>query len=186
MRKEIIMKEHSYIKKGLLGLLCAALLIFLDQLSKYAAVRYLQGQDALVLIDGVFELRYLENRGAAFGILQNQQIFFILSTSVVLILIAYIYLRKIPNERRFLWLNIMTILFFAGAVGNFIDRVVQNYVVDFFYFCLINFPIFNVADIYVTVAAFLLIILGIFYYKEEDFERIFPSRSSGKGKSTKK
>lgn len=174
------MKEHAYIKKGFWGLLCAALLIFLDQLSKYAAVKYLKGQSAIVLIDGVFELRYLENRGAAFGILQDQQTFFILSTLVVLILIAYIYLKRIPNERHFLWLNIMAVLFFAGAIGNFIDRLIQNYVVDFFYFCLIDFPIFNVADIYVTVAAFLLIVLGIFYYKEEDFDRMFPSRSSDK------
>lgn len=174
------MKEHSYIKKGIVGLICAAILILFDQLSKYAAVLHLKGADALVLIDGVFELRYLENHGAAFGILQNQQTFFILSTSIVLILLAYIYLKRIPNERRFLWLNITMILFFAGAIGNFIDRLTQNYVVDFFYFRLIDFPIFNVADIYVTVAAFLMIILGIFYYKEEDFERIFPPRTSAK------
>ncbi|MDY2590860.1 MAG: signal peptidase II, partial [Agathobacter sp.] len=61
----------------------------------------------------------------------------------------------------------------AGAIGNLIDRIVNNYVVDFFYFKLIDFPIFNVADIYVTIAAFLFIVLGFFYYKEEDFEIIF-------------
>ena len=56
------------------------------------------------------------------------------------------------------------------------SRIVNNYVVDFFYFSLINFPIFNVADIYVTVAAFMFIILGLFYYKEEDFSLIFPDK----------
>ena len=68
------------------------------------------------------------------------------------------------------------ILFVSGAIGNLIDRIVNNYVVDFFYFKLINFPIFNVADIYVTVAAFLFIFLCLFIYKEEDFEAIFPKK----------
>ena len=61
----------------------------------------------------------------------------------------------------------------SGAFGNCIDRIRLNYVVDFLYFKLINFPIFNVADIYVTVAAFLLVILILIYYKEDDLERIF-------------
>ena len=73
-------------------------------------------------------------------------------------------------------MDIICILFFSGAIGNFIDRVIRNYVVDFFYFRLINFPIFNVADIYVTVAAFAMILLGIFYYKEEDYNKIFPGK----------
>ena len=73
-------------------------------------------------------------------------------------------------------INLILIFFVAGAIGNLIDRIVNNYVVDFFYFKLINFPIFNVADIYVTVAAFAFIILGIFYYKEEDFEMIFKKK----------
>ena len=64
-------------------------------------------------------------------------------------------------------------LILSGAFGNCIDRIRLNYVVDFLYFKLINFPIFNVADIYVTVAAFLLVILILIYYKEDDLERIF-------------
>ena len=170
------MKEHSMLRKGLIGLIISVLLIFIDQLAKNLAVAHLKGQEPIVLWKGVFELRYLENRGAAFGILQDQRMFFLILTSLVLILIIYVYLKKLPNEHRFLWLNIIAVLFFAGAIGNFIDRFMQDYVVDFFYFCLIDFPIFNVADIYVTVAAFLLILLGFFYYKEEDFERIFPSK----------
>ena len=65
----------------------------------------------------------------------------------------------------------------AGALGNLFDRLRLDYVVDFFYFELINFPIFNVADIYVTCGMVLLILLGFFYYKEDDFEQLF---SSGK------
>lgn len=170
------MKECSILKKGLIGAVISILLIFIDQITKFAAVKCLKGQEPFVLIDGVFELSYLENRGAAFGMLQNQQVFFIIATILVLCIIVYIYLKRIPCERRFLWLNIIAILFFAGAIGNFIDRVMQNYVVDFFSFVLINFPIFNVADIYVVVGMFLFIFLGLFYYKEADFERILPSK----------
>ena len=167
---------NSVNKKKLFGILAAALLIFFDQLTKYLAVHALKGKASIVIWEGVFELCYLENRGAAFGILQNQKWPLIIFTVLVLAVIVYIYLKKIPTERRFLPLNRIAVLFFSGAVGNFIDRLVQDYVVDFFYFVLIDFPIFNVADIYVTVAAFLLIVLGLFYYREEDFERIMPSK----------
>lgn len=169
------MNEHVTLKKGIIGAVCAIVLILSDQLTKLAAVAHLKDKPAFVLWDGVFELHYLENRGAAFGMLQDKQILFIILTVVVLAAISYLYLKRIPATKHFLWLNIITILFFSGAVGNFIDRVSQNYVVDFFYFELIDFPIFNVADIYVTVAAFLLILLGFFYYKEEDYDIIFPS-----------
>lgn len=170
------MKECSMLRKGVIGLIISFVLIIIDQLTKNFAVAHLKNQEPIVLWDGVFELRYLENRGAAFGILQNQRTFFLILTAMLLVVIAFIYLKRIPNESRFRWLDIIAILFFAGAIGNFIDRFIQDYVVDFFYFCLIDFPIFNVADIYVTVAAVLLIILGLFYYKEADFERIIPSK----------
>ncbi len=167
--------EKTCFKKGLLGAIIAILLIVLDYVTKQAAVARLKGQEAIVLWKGVFELRYLENRGAAFGMFQGRHLFLIIFTIVILVLIAYLYFKRIPAERRFFWLNLACVLFFAGAIGNFIDRICYNYVVDFFYFCLIDFPIFNVADIYVTVAAFVVILTGIFYYKEDDYERIFPS-----------
>ena len=79
-------------------------------------------------------------------------------------------------ERRYLVLRILAVLIVAGAIGNFIDRLRLGYVVDFFYFCLIDFPIFNVADIYVTVSTFVLLFVMFFYYKEEDLDRIFRGR----------
>ena len=161
-------------KKGLFGLLFALVLIFLDQYTKLLAVRHLRGQEPIVLWEGVFELRYLENLGMAFGMLQNKRMLFLILTSVMLIIIVWFYFRRIPTERRFHWLNVIAVLSFSGAIGNFIDRLVHGYVVDFFYFSLIDFPIFNVADIYVTVAAFLLLFLIFFYYNEEDFDRIIP------------
>ena len=177
------MKDHSPI---LTGCVAAVLLILFDQFTKMLAVAHLKDQPSNVLIDGVFELRYLENRGSAFGMMQNKLMILIPVTVVVTLFILYLFFKKLPATRHFFWLNAVAVLFFAGAIGNFIDRVRQGYVVDFFYFSLINFPIFNVADIYVTVAAFLLIFLCLFYYKEEDFEQIFPSGSSRQHSSEKK
>ena len=170
------MKQQRLFKKGIIGLVCSIILIVIDQLAKAAAVTHLRGQESLVLWDGVFELRYLENHGAAFGLLQNQRTFFIISTVILLILLVYLYLKRIPDERRYQWLNVIIVLYIAGAVGNFIDRLLNEYVIDFFYFVLIDFPIFNIADIYVVVSTGLLLVLGFFFYKEEDFERIFPSK----------
>ena len=82
-------------------------------------------------------------------------------------------LQQSTYGKKYLPLRICAVLIVGGAFGNCIDRIRLNYVVDFFYFKLIDFPIFNVADIYVTVAAFLLVILILVYYKEEDLERIF-------------
>ncbi len=164
------------VKKALAGAAASAVLIFIDWLTKRLAVAHLKDQAPIPLWKDVFELHYLENHGAAFGLLQNRQTFFIVTTTVLLVLIAYFYLRQIPDEPRYRPLNLVAVLFFAGAVGNFIDRVKAGYVVDFFYFVLIDFPIFNMADIYVVIAAFLLIVLGIFYYGEEDFERLLTFR----------
>lgn len=170
-------KKNS-LKKGFLGCVASFLLIFFDQITKMWAVNGLRQKEPYVLINGIFELQYLENRGAAFGILQGKKMFFILFTVVVLVFLVYLFLKKIPAEKKFIWLDIICILFFSGAIGNFIDRVRQDYVVDFFSFCLIDFPIFNVADIYVTVAAFAMIFLGLFYYKDEDYEKIFPAKTA--------
>ena len=132
-------------------------------------------QKPLVLIPGVFQLHYLENRGAAFGMLQGQRFFFVVIAILVLAAITYIYF-KLPWQKHFHHLRAVGIFVAAGAVGNLIDRVSLGYVVDFFYFELINFPIFNVADIYVTCATFVLAFLILFYYKEEELECLFPKK----------
>ncbi len=168
--------KTNTLKKAVIGMILSVVLIVIDQMTKLMAIHGLMNQQPFVILDGIFELHYLENRGAAFGILQGKKAFFIIFTILVLAFIAYIYLKRIPDEKKFHLLDGICILFFAGAVGNFIDRVFRNYVVDFFYFKLIDFPIFNVADIYVTVAAFAMIILGLFYYKEDDYNKIFPAK----------
>lgn len=144
-------------------------LVYLDQITKALAVKHLKDQPAFVLMDGVFELHYLENRGAAFGMLQNQKVLFVVIAAIMMIVITYMLIR-LPRNKHYVPLEILLVLIASGAVGNLIDRVSLNYVVDFFYFKLINFPIFNVADIYVSVSCVLLAVLLIFFYKENDFD----------------
>ena len=87
---------------------------------------------------------------------------------LILFIIAYVLFRM-PDDKKYNVMHFLLVLIASGAAGNMIDRVRQDYVVDFIYFVIINFPIFNVADIYVTVATFLFIILFLFYYTENDF-----------------
>lgn len=141
--------------------------IGLDQWTKLLAVKHLMNQTPLVIWDGVFELLYSENRGAAFGMLQGKQVFFLLVALAVLSGAAFA-VSRMPADRKYLPLHVIAMFLSAGAVGNMIDRFVRGYVVDFLYFKLINFPIFNVADCYVTVSMFLFMLLFLFYYKEED------------------
>lgn len=158
--------------KGLfffLDILFFILLVILDQITKNLAVVYLKDKPAYVIWDGVFELHYLENSGAAFGMLQNQKLLFVTIAAVILLVIGYILI-KLPRNRHYAMLEVLLVLIASGAVGNMIDRVQFNYVVDFFYFKLIDFPIFNVADIYVSVSCVLLAVLVIFFYKDEDFD----------------
>ena len=120
------------------------------------------------LIPGVFELQYLENRGAAFGALQNQRWFFILIVIFVLAVLLWCFIR-FPKEAHYRPLAVLAVFIAAGAIGNMIDRLLNGYVIDFLYFSLIDFPIFNVADIYVTVAMVVLFILILTIYKDDDF-----------------
>lgn len=162
-------------KDYMIAVIATIAAVLLDQWSKSLAVQHLKDQASFVLVDHVFELHYLENRGAAFGMLQNQRFFFLMIGLVILGAAVWIY-RMIPATRHYLPLRICIVAICAGAVGNMIDRIHLGYVVDFFYFSLIDFPIFNVADIYVTIATFLLIILILFYYQEDEFEEIFHRR----------
>ncbi|HHT97727.1 MAG TPA: signal peptidase II [Clostridiales bacterium] len=147
------------------------ILILIDQFSKYQAIIHLKDDKTITLIPKVLKLQYHENDGAVWGILSGQIIFLVIITLVILLLLLYLYL-NIPKHKKFNALRIFSILIAAGAIGNLIDRVIFNYVVDFIYFELINFPIFNIADSFISVSAVLLVILSIFYYSSEDFKFI--------------
>ena len=130
-----------------------------------------------MLINGVFEFYYSENRGAASGCFREGSFYFYHSAFVLAA--AVFVLVRMPSERRFLPLTACLFLLVSGAAGNMIDRISQGYVVDFLYFKLIDFPIFNVADCYVVIATFLLMIL-IFLSIQRRIWPSFLSRSREK------
>ena len=162
------------------GFLLILFLVLLDQGTKYLAILYLKGTSGIPLIDQVLTLRYLENRGMAFGLLQNKILFLVLICMVFFAAIIYLFI-KTPATVYYRPLLYTAAVVFSGAMGNFIDRVFRRYVVDFIYFSLIDFPTFNVADIYVTCGIAALVFLLFFRYKEEDdFDFLKPGHKSAK------
>ena len=147
------------------------ILCLIDQYTKLLAVNFLKDSSDYILIPGVLQLHYLENTGAAFSLLEGKQLLFAVLTPIFLVALVVI-LFKMPQDKKYLLLDYIIIFLIAGAIGNYIDRISNNYVVDFIYFSLINFPVFNVADIYVTCAVFALLIAILFVYKDEDLEEI--------------
>lgn len=162
------MSKHKF-KLLIFDLIFMILLVAADQFTKYIAVLKLKAQPAFGIIDGVLEFNYLENRGAAFGVLQNQKFFFIIVASAFLCVIVYV-LFKSPDDKKYTKLHVLLIMIASGAVGNMIDRLRFDFVVDFIYIVLINFPIFNVADMYVTFSTAIMIYQVLFVYQENDFD----------------
>ncbi len=150
-----------------LDLLMITGLIAFDQYTKQWAKVYLKDKPAYNLINGFLELNYLENQGAAFGMLPNQKVFFVFVAIVILFVVGYVLL-KVPDQKKYTILHFLFSLIVAGSIGNMIDRVRYDYVVDFIYFVRMNVPIFNVADIYATISAIVLLFLLLFIYKEKD------------------
>lgn len=153
----------------LIDLLLIFLLLAFDQYTKHLAIVKLKDQNAFVLWKDVLELRYLENRGSAFGLLMNQK-FFILFVGFIFMAVILFFLFKLPKTRKYYVVHVALSAVVAGGLGNMIDRLRFDYVVDFIFFVLINFPIFNVADCYIVVFTILLFFLFLFYYKESDLE----------------
>ena len=147
-------------------ILIGIILVFLDQYTKYLAETFLKPKGYVTVIPGVLELRYLENRGAAFGMLQNRQWIFVVFAICCVILCCW-YVFRLAAEDRHLASGICLSVLAAGASGNLIDRVVRGSVIDFIYVSLIHFPVFNVADICVSVSTIVLVFLVLFYYKED-------------------
>ncbi|MBQ8431456.1 MAG: signal peptidase II [Clostridia bacterium] len=127
--------------------------IVLDQLTKWLAVVFLQGQPSFPLWEDVLHFTFVKNEGAAFGMLSNHRwVFMIISTVAIIGLTVYLF-RFCPKNRL---VQISLAMIIGGGIGNMIDRVALGYVIDFIDFTLINFAVFNVADSFVTVGAFLL------------------------------
>ena len=143
------------------------LLIAFDQLTKLWAKTIIKDEGPFQLIPKVLKLQYHENNGAVWGILSGKQSFLIILTIVLMLLLIYFYM-KIPADKRLTPIRIIWVFIMAGAIGNFIDRISLGYVVDFIYIELIDFPIFNFADMYLTLSCALLVVLVLFYYKDKD------------------
>ena len=145
----------------ILQFITVILLVVLDQGTKLWAVKSLESVGRIPIIDGVFNLRYVENTGAAFSMLQGKTVILTIIPILACIIMIYVLLSKKIKSKTGTW-GIALIL--SGAIGNLIDRVLRGAVVDMFDFELINFPVFNVADICVTVGAILFFIYAIFFY----------------------
>lgn len=160
------MNKTSKTKYYIISIVFLIILVALDQWTKYLAATHLI-DNTRVLIDGVFELYYLENRGSAFGMLQNKR-FLLLGIGFVVLGVISVYFTKMPWTKKMNGLRILSLFIVAGGIGNMIDRFRLGYVIDFLYFKLINFPVFNVADIYVTCSVILLFIFILFFFQEEE------------------
>lgn len=144
--------------------LVSLVVIFIDQLSKWAIVNYMKLYESIPIIDGWLHITSSRNRGAAFGILQNQRWFFVLLTSVVVIFLIY-YIYRVYKQHKLYSLALSMVL--GGAIGNFIDRVAIGEVVDFIDVRIINFAIFNLADSAIVIGVG-LIILDMIISKDSD------------------
>lgn len=164
---QVLMKNR--IKQYIPTLIFMIALIVLDQVTKLIA-RSALADSSVAVIEGVFEFKLVYNTGVAWGMFGQSPVVITLIALIIMSVVAFVYF-KIPVEnKRLRFLRILLVLIFSGAAGNIIDRLCVDAVTDFLYFKLINFPVFNVADIYVTVSGILVAILLIFYYKEEDLD----------------
>lgn len=135
-------------------------LIILDQLSKYFVLNYLTHVGSIPIIENIFHLTYVENRGAAFGMLQNNQIIFVIVASIATIGgLYYLY----TNKDLIFIAKASILLIISGAIGNLIDRLRLGFVVDYFDFRIFWEYVFNIADVYVVVGTILLCIYVIFF-----------------------
>lgn len=138
-----------------LAYIVAFLVTVIDQTIKKWTTNSLQLHESKEGIEGVFDFFYIRNEGAGWGILQGQMWFFYI---VTLFIMAYVVYLIYKHRQSNLWLKITYGLLLGGALGNFIDRLLLGYVIDMFRLSFINFPIFNIADVALSVGIFLLII----------------------------
>lgn len=165
-------KQRKFsIKIYIIPIIAIALLTAIDQLTKFIVTSSFELYESRSLIDGVFSLTYIRNQGMACGMFQGKRIIFLIMTTVILLLCFYVY-SNIAGKKKYLPLRISLIILIAGAVGNMIDRFKLGYVIDFFDFELINFPVFNVADIYVVISMIFTFILLMFKYNNDEFDEI--------------
>ena len=140
--------------------LIAVLIIALDQITKYLVINNIGPNDTVTVIKNVFEFVYVKNTGGAFSILNNATWLLSIVSIIFCIGVVVYFIKVKPKEKNIcLALSMM----FAGALGNAIDRIFRGFVVDFIKTSFINFPVFNVADIAITVGAVILVSKMVFF-----------------------
>lgn len=151
-------------------LLLLILLLGIDQVTKYWAKAAFADGDSQVIIPKVLRLVYHENDGAAWGMFSGKSVFLIALTICMAIFFTFIFF-KLPEAKLYTPLRIITVMVVAGGVGNnLLDRVIHGSVMDFIYFELIDFPVFNVADMYIVIGVILFALLILFKYKEDELD----------------
>lgn len=149
----------------------AILIILFDQLTKWIIVKTMDIGERIPIIENALYITSHRNRGAAWGILQNQMWFFYIIT-VIVIIVLVIYIQKINIRQKLLGIALGLML--GGAIGNFIDRVFRKEVVDFIdtYIFTYNFPIFNIADSALVIGVILVMIYTLFIEPKQAKENV--------------
>ena len=161
------MENKKWSQICIISFITTILFIVLDQWTKWQALTKLKPMKSMVVIEGFLDFTFVENRGAAFGILSGQRWFFILLTIIVVCGILYGFF-KLPKTKEYLFLRIGFLFVLGGAIGNGIDRALRGYVVDFLEVTFIKWPVFNLADVYVVIGACIILFLSLFVIKEEE------------------
>lgn len=153
------------------SLIWVLILVLWDQLTKILTIFKLKGNPPIPLVDGVFELTYVENTGVAFGIFANKDygpLLLSVFTAIIFVLILY-FRYKLPLTQKYNAIRFVSLFLIAGALGNLIDRIRLGYVIDMLHFYWFEFPVFNFADIYVVLSSLTLVILVLTKYRDLDF-----------------
>lgn len=154
---------------NIMPIIAVVVLILLDQGTKLWALASLKPIHNMTLVEGFMDLTFVENRGVAFGMFSGQRWFILLLTGIIAAGLIWFYV-TMPKKKEYFPLRVSLVLVLSGAIGNIIDRLFRGYVVDFFEFTFFEWPVFNVADIYVVVGVILLALMIIFVVKDEDLE----------------
>ncbi len=164
---------NKKIKRFILNMLLFCGLITIDRITKIWAESSLQHRDAIPVIKDVLELYYLPNgnTGAAFGILSGHRVFFlIIAITVVTVIMYMVY--NMPEGKKYRPVMILLVFIAAGGAGNMVDRFLHGSVTDFIYISCINFPVFNVADMYVSICTVILALVVLFALSEADYNSL--------------
>ena len=159
-RKEAFARRKPMVINMLLWLAIIVVTVFLDQLTKYLTVLHLKPIDTLPIIEDVLHLSYVENTGAAFGMMKDARwVFMITSTVAIIGILGYMIYRTYVQKIKMPWMEALSLsLIVGGGIGNMIDRTVLGYVVDMIDCRFIDFAVFNVADSFVCVGAGLMVL----------------------------